>query len=556
MVDPCVSEHVWDALKQIAADQSARHLADDFAADPDRFTTLHRRCGPLLFDFSRQRLDQDVLGHLCSLADACDLGGWIQRLFAGDPVNHTEQRPALHWALRLPPGSDFSLPGIPVSRLIERELERMQALSEPLRTGKWLGVGGKPITDVVNVGVGGSDVGPLMVGRALTDSLVPTGHPLQVHFASTMDGSQLAQLLHSLDPERTLFVISSKSFTTVDTLSNAATARHWLEKHFGVSDQLLERHFIGISAFPERLSDWGIPPQNQLIIYEWVGGRYSIWSAIGFPVVLRLGMAGFYQLLAGAHAMDRHFCEEPWLSNLPVLMGLIGIWNVNFMDIQSLAVLPYDGRLKQLPLYLQQLEMESNGKRVRRDGSPVAGKTCPIIWGDVGPNAQHAFYQMLHQGTQPVACDFILPVRRYLEGGHAAAAAELQAQHQLALANCLAHARLLALGDSTLVDADCLPSFKRYKGNQPSSILMLDELTPYALGMLIALYEHKVFVQSVIWDLNPFDQWGVEMGKRIAVDTLAMLRGEQPVVTDSSTAGLLAHIVRRSAVTGSAREQE
>lgn len=542
----------WAALRAQCDVERELHLAGRFAADAQRFATLHRRLGPMLFDFSRQRVSAGVLQQLFGLADACDLRGWMQRLFAGEAINHTEQRAAMHWALRVPAGSGLTVEGEAVGQQIDHQLARMQVLVERLHAGQWRGVTGDVITDVVNIGVGGSDLGPLMVCEALPDFVASTEQPLRVHFASTMDGSQLAQLLRSLSPQRTLFVISSKSFSTIDTLSNAATARSWLESRLGVSEGLLACHFVGVSAAAGRMSEWGIAPENQLQIWDWVGGRYSLWSAIGFPIAVSLGMEGFRQLLAGAHAMDQHFREAPWAENLPVLMALLGIWNVNVQDINALAVLPYDGRLKQLPLYLEQLEMESNGKRVRRDGSPVAGKTCPIVWGDVGPNAQHAFYQLLHQGTEAVACDFILPVRRYREGTHAATAAELQSQHQLAQANCLAHARLLALGDDALPDAGELPACERYPGNQPSSILMLDELTPYTLGMLIALYEHKVFVQSVIWDINPFDQWGVEMGKHIAVDTLAMLRGERPLATDSATAGLLAHIGSHAAPGGSA----
>nr|WP_205704101.1 glucose-6-phosphate isomerase [Kerstersia gyiorum] len=382
-----------------------------------------------------------------------------------------------------------------------------------------------------------------MVSRALAADFGDT--PVRLHFASTMDGSQLAYLLRTLNPHTTLFIISSKSFTTVDTLANADTALHWLRRSLGNMEGLLRCHFIGVSAVSEKMTQWGIPRENQLRIWDWVGGRFSLWSAIGLPIALALGMDGFRSLLRGARDMDEHFRHAPWRENLPVLMALIGVWNINALGVHALAVLPYDGRLHHLPAYLEQLEMESNGKSIGRDGKPVSRATCPIIWGGVGPNAQHAFYQLLHQGTEAVACDFIVPVRRYREQAYTEAMRELVAQHELALANCLAQSRLLALGDAALPGAVTdLPVHMRYRGNQACSTLLLDELSPYSLGALVAMYEHKVFVQSVIWGINPFDQWGVEMGKRIATETLARIRATQEDAsgTDVSTAGLLRQI--------------
>ena len=308
---------------------------------------------------------------------------------------------------------------------------------------------------------------------------------------------------------------------------------------------LLGCHFLGVSAAANKMTEWGIAPPNQMQLWDWVGGRYSLWSAIGLPVALAIGMQAFRELLAGAHAMDQHFQQAPFADNLPVLLGMIGVWNTNVMAINAHAILPYDGRLQALPDYFEQLEMESNGKSVNLAGETVDYSTCPIVWGNVGPNAQHAFYQLLHQGTEAVTCDFIVPAKRYLEEQHHASATQLVAQHELALANCLAQSRLLALGDAAVEGAEQLPLNQRYRGNQPSSTLLLDELTPYSLGALIALYEHKVFVQSVIWDINPFDQWGVEMGKKIAMDTLAYIRGDGAEINnaDSSTTGLLARIM-------------
>lgn len=530
----------WDHLDQLANTMASVHLADLFTNDPARFDGFHRRCGPLLLDFSKERIDAETLNALCQLADACGVAEWRERLFAGDTLNSSEDRAAMHWALRLPSGSECMIDGEDVAAEVHNQLDRMAIVVEKIHAGQWRGATGEPITDVVNIGVGGSDLGPLMVSKALAEFKADTERPLRMHFVSTMDGSQLAPLLPTLNPGCTLFIISSKSFSTVDTLSNAHTARLWLQRHLGDLPGLLSCHFIGVSVNAERMTEWGIHSSNQLRLWEWVGGRFSLWSTIGLPIALTIGMARFRELLAGAHQMDQHFQSAPWSDNLPVLTALIGIWNGNLLGINAHAILPYDGRLKHLPAYLEQLEMESNGKRVTRSGELVPGDTCPVIWGGVGPNAQHAFYQLLHQGTQAVTCDFILPARRYHEPIHTDAMAELAEQHQLAIANCLAQSRLLALGDAAVSDAESLPLHKRYYGNQPSSTTILDELTPYSLGALIALYEHKVFTQAVLWGINPFDQWGVEMGKQIATELLAVsVGGETAAQLDSSTTGLL-----------------
>lgn len=534
----------WQALIEHGQAMRSKHLAELFASDPQRYTRLHREAGPLLLDFSKQRIDEQTLKLLLQMAREKDLEAWIDRLFGGERVNCSEDRAAMHWALRLPVDADCRLDDTDVTAQVHAQLKRMGQIVDKVRAGQWRGATGERITDVVNIGVGGSDLGPLMMTEALTDSRKQTASPLRVHFASTMDGSQLSQLLGSMSPHSTLFVISSKSFSTIDTLSNAETARHWLTREMGNREGLLDCHFMGVSAAADKMTEWGIAQHNQMKLWDWVGGRYSLWSAIGLPIALNIGMQGFYELLAGAHEMDEHFRSAPWEDNLPVLMAMVGVWNTNILGINAHAILPYDGRMKELPNYLEQLEMESNGKSVTRSGEQVCWATCPIVWGNVGPNAQHAFYQLLHQGTEAVTCDFIMPARRYLEEQHNAAAPELVAQHELALANCLAQSRLLALGDAALVDAESMPANKRYRGNQPSSTLLLDELTPRSMGALIALYEHKVFVQSVMWDINPFDQWGVEMGKKIAVDTLARLRGEERGETDGSTAGLVERILR------------
>jgi glucose-6-phosphate isomerase len=535
---------VWQALTEHAQSMRGKHLADLFAVDATRFTRMHREAGPLLLDLSKQRIEEQTLQLLLQMARDKGLESWIARLFSGERVNCSEDRAAMHWALRLPADADCTIDGTDVTAQVHAELTRMGEIVDKMRDGQWRGATGEVITDVVNIGVGGSDLGPLMMSEALTDSRKRTASPLRVHFASTMDGSQMSQLLGNMSPHSTLFVISSKSFSTIDTLSNAETARHWLERGLGKREGLLDCHFMGVSAAADKMTEWGIAKANQMKLWDWVGGRYSLWSAIGLPVALNIGMQGFHELLAGAYEMDVHFRSAPWEDNLPVLMAMVGVWNTNILGINAHAILPYDGRMKELPNYLEQLEMESNGKSVTRSGEKVKWATCPIVWGNVGPNAQHAFFQLLHQGTEAVTCDFIMPARRYLEKRHNDAATELAAQHELALANCLAQSRLLALGDAALENAESMSADKRYRGNQPSSTLLLDELTPRSMGALIALYEHKVFVQSVIWDINPFDQWGVEMGKKIAVDTLARLRGEACGETDGSTAGLVERILR------------
>lgn len=528
----------WQRLQALAATAQTRHLRDMWF-QAARVTDFSRQAGPLLMDFSKQRLDAADLAGLLALAHACDLERAVQDLMGGAAVNNTESRPALHSALRASPDEQVLVDGKDVVPDVQASLTRMESMVSRIHSRQWRGWTGKPIRDVVNIGVGGSDLGPFMACNALGEFAPAAAAELRLHFVSSIDGTQIADLLGALKPETTLFIISSKSFTTVDTLSNARTALQWMCDGNDEEDLIRSHHFIGVSASPERMTAWGIPAANQVEFWEWVGGRFSLWSGIGLPIALKLGMAGFRQMLAGAHFMDKHFREMPLADNLPVLLGLIAVWNATFLDIRAHAVLPYDGRLKFFPAYLTQLEMESNGKSVTRGGLPVDYSTCPVLWGDVGPNAQHAFYQLLHQGTQAVSSDFIAPIRRYddhqLNTG-------LQLQHQLALANCLAQSRLLMLGDASVENGHEAPEFRRYRGNQPSTTLLLEELNPYTLGALVALYEHKVFVMSVIWDINPFDQWGVELGKKIADSTLVALRAEEPAGFDASTDALLQRI--------------
>ncbi|EKF73281.1 glucose-6-phosphate isomerase [Alcanivorax hongdengensis A-11-3] len=529
---------IWSQLAQRAKQEKSLHLADMFASDKDRFDRFSLESAGLLADFSKQRLTDDSRDLLVKLADERQLKHWMDALFSGAEVNCTERRSAKHWFLREPADT---------APAVHEQLQLMEGMVNRILRGHWRGVLGDAITDVVNIGVGGSDLGPLMAAFALQSRFPEEGltRP-RIHFASSMDGSQMSQLLQELNPRTTLFLVSSKSFTTLDTLHNAGTARQWLARGLRLDyddTSLLRCHFIGISASPERMSEWGIMPNNQLLFWDWVGGRYSLWSVIGMPIALTVGMDGFREFLAGAHEMDEHCRTSPWKENIPVMLALVDVWNINFLDISARAVLPYDGRLKHLPAYLEQLEMESNGKSVSRSGEPVEYNTCPVIWGEVGPNAQHAFFQLLHQGTQPIACEFLMTARRYTEAVHSGSVRELDAQHALSNANCLAQSRLLALGERALDPELALPYYKRYRGNQPSTTLVLDELSPRVLGALLAMYEHKVFVQAVIWGINPFDQWGVEMGKIIATDMLEVLRHpESGANLDSSSLALARHV--------------
>ncbi|WP_110600576.1 glucose-6-phosphate isomerase [Salinicola lusitanus] len=536
----------WKALEQqLEGGMRDIHLKTLFQQSP-RFETFYLEAAGIQMDLSKQRWTTEVREGLLSLARDAGVPDAIQRLLSGERVNRTEDRPALHTALRLPREAQLEVEGVDVVGEVHATLDKMETLVNKLLNGQWRGATGKPITDVVNLGVGGSDLGPLMVTSALTDFEPDDVFEVSTHFASTMDGSQLADFLSWLNPETTLFILSSKSFGTIDTLSNASTALDWISTRLGGDEALIKRfHFVGVSTKPEKMTEWGIDPANQLLFWDWVGGRYSLWSAIGLPIAIRVGMDNFRQLLAGAHAMDEHFRTADLAENLPVQLGLIGIWNVNFLDIRSHAVLPYDGRLKHLPGYFQQLEMESNGKSVTNGDAVVDYSTCPVIWGEIGPNGQHAFYQLLHQGTQPVACDFIAPVNRYNDVEDERFRDDLMAQHRLALANCFAQSRVLMLGDDAVKSESTPPSYMRYRGNQPSSTLMFDSLNPATLGALIALYEHKVFVQGVIWDIDSFDQWGVELGKKIATETEEIIAKQSGLDSlDDSSRGLIEAIWR------------
>lgn len=527
----------WQQLEHLA--KSMLTLNQLFKDAPQRGKAFTAQACDMVLDFSKQRMTVEVLDSLIALANSKHLSQQITALMTGEKVNATEDRPALHTALRLPKHKKFLLNGENITEQVHDSLAKAENLVKRIRHGIWRGYSGKAITDVVNIGVGGSDLGPLMATTALSEF---ADTAINVHFVSNMDGTQLDSLLKVLNPQTTLFIISSKSFSTLDTLSNAKTALVWLLASHAHRATILRRHFIGISTKPEKMSKWGIHPDNQLLLWDWVGGRFSMWSVIGLAIAIKIGMDNFYELLAGAYAMDEHFATADFRHNLPVLLGLIGVWNSTFLHINAHAVLPYDGRLSFFPNYLTQLEMESNGKSVNRNGQPVDYDTCPILWGDIGSNAQHAFYQLLHQGTQDVSCDFIAPIARYNSETHANPA--LTEQHQLSLANCLAQSQVLAFGNQavkqTHITNDKFRNFKHYRGNQPSTTLLLKSLTPRTLGSLIALYEHKVYVMAVLWQINPFDQWGVEVGKVMANSVFeALINEENANDFDSSTNELL-----------------
>ncbi len=516
----------------------------DLMKDKNRSAKLALSMPGLYVDFSKNRVTAETLELLLGLAKEQDVTGWIEKLFSGDKVNDTENRPALHTLLR----KNISQKNAnKIEKSIETQFKKMAKMVTKIRQGHWRGASGKSITDVVNIGVGGSDLGPLMV----THALQATASSINLHFISSIDGTQSTNIFKQLNPETTLFILASKSFSTIDTLANAETAIHWLEKKIANRELILNQHFIGVSANPEKMLNWGIPTKNQLLFWDWVGGRYSMWSTIGLPIALKMGMDGFKEFLAGAREMDEHFQQQPLAQNIPVILALIDVWNVNFLAIQQKSILPYDARLKYLPAYLTQLVMESNGKSVDRQGNKVGYKTCPILWGEVGTNAQHAFYQLLHQGTQKVMCDFIAVIKRddFNHSAEAALEQSLKKQHELALANCLAQSRVLMLGD------DAIPKnlqslfdspFKHYPGNQPSNTILLDAVSANSIGKLVALYEHKTFVESVIWNINPFDQWGVELGKMIAVDTHKALQGSEKFDFDPSTENLLTRLKQPS----------
>jgi glucose-6-phosphate isomerase len=504
----------WQALTTHQHSITNLHLRT-LLDEPNRYKACSRQACGLTLDFSRNLLTTETLELLLQLADERQLGVWIEQLFDGAPVNNTEDRPALHMALRRSTDRPLVVADKDVMTLVHGEREKFLTFADSIRDGTHLGATGQSITDVVNIGIGGSDLGLVMLDAALAEYRDPA---LRTHFVSNIDGTQLADVLDQVTPESTLFIICSKSFTTIETQLNADAARRWFLASMPV--EAIGRHFAAVSVNSEAMDRFGIGNELRFAIWDWVGGRYSLWSAVGLVVAIGIGAENFRELLAGAASMDDHFETTPFVDNLPVLLGLLGIWQRNFLGAASHAVLPYDQRLRYFPAFLQQLEMESNGKSVTRDGQPVDTETGTVVWGEPGSNAQHSFFQLLHQGTANVSLDFIAPV---------AASSGFTEQHLHGLGNMLAQAEAFAHGYTAeavaadLSAAGCseteverLVPHKTHPGNRSSSVLLMDRLEPRRIGALIALYEHKVFVQSVIWGINPFDQWGVELGKTMA----------------------------------------
>ena len=539
------TSEAWQRLQAQGARLAASHLRDLFAADPQRVERLSADFDGLHLDYSKQRVNAEAMDGLVALAEAAALPAKVERMFAGDPINVSEGRAVLHVALRrssapFPAGADV-MPEVQATR------QRMADFAERLRAGKCLGHTGMPIRDVVNIGIGGSDLGPKMMNYALR----ALSHPaLGVHYVSNLDGAQIAPLLQALDPRTTLFIVVSKTFTTQETMLNAQTARAWLRANLG--DEVdLSAHFAAVSSKPERAIAFGLDAERVFPIWDWVGGRYSLWSAVGLALMVAIGPHAFDEMLRGAERMDEHFRSAPLSRNLPVLMALLGIWNTNVLGAETNAVLPYNESLRYFPSFLQQLEMESNGKSVTADGAPVGCATSPIVWGELGNNGQHAFFQLLHQGGRLVPCDFIASVRSdFAVPGH----------QDALLANCFAQSSALAFGRTPdevraalaqegLVPAavEALLPHRVFAGNQPSSTLLLAALEPATLGAFVALYEHKVFAHGAILGINPFDQWGVELGKAVANRILPAFRDPaQAKSLDASTQALLSFCKRHA----------
>ncbi len=530
----------WRALQKHHRRIRTLHMRELFAADPGRFERFSLRFGDMLVDYSKNRITDETVGLLLELAGHRELGRRIGEMFAGARINFTEDRAVLHTALRRRGAEPLIIDGADVMPEVRGVLTRMRVFSNAVRSGEWKGYTGKAITDVVNIGIGGSDLGPVMVTRALRPYAQPG---LRVHFVSNVDGSHIIETLKQKRPETTLFIIASKTFTTLETLTNARTARNWFVEATG-NEAAIARHFVALSTNAREVRAFGIDTANMFGFWDWVGGRYSLWSAIGLPIAIAVGMDRFEELLEGAQAMDEHFRTAPFERNIPVILGLLGVWYRNFFDAPTMAVLPYDQYLDRLPAYLQQADMESNGKSVDRDGHKVDYETGPVLWGEPGTNGQHAFYQLLHQGTQLVPADFIAAVESHNPvGGH----------QRILLANFFAQTEALMRGkteeevrrelEAAGMSGDALERLlphRVFDGNRPTTSILYRRLTPRTLGALVAMYEHRIFVQGAIWNINSYDQWGVELGKQLAGAIQPQLAGAAPVSDhDASTNGLI-----------------
>ncbi|EPB1912228.1 glucose-6-phosphate isomerase [Escherichia coli] len=530
----------WQALQKHFDEMKDVTIADLFAKDGDRFSKFSTTFDDqMLVDYSKNRITEETLAKLQDLAKECDLAGAIKSMFSGEKINRTENRAVLHVALRNRSNTPILVDGKDVMPEVNAVLEKMKTFSEAIISGEWKGYTGKAITDVVNIGIGGSDLGPYMV----TEALRPYKNHLNMHFVSNVDGTHIAEVLKKVNPETTLFLVASKTFTTQETMTNAHSARDWFLKAAG-DEKHVAKHFAALSTNAKAVGEFGIDTANMFEFWDWVGGRYSLWSAIGLSIVLSIGFDNFVELLSGAHAMDKHFSTTPAEKNLPVLLALIGIWYNNFFGAETEAILPYDQYMHRFAAYFQQGNMESNGKYVDRNGKVVDYQTGPIIWGEPGTNGQHAFYQLIHQGTKMVPCDFIAPAITHNP---------LSDHHQKLLSNFFAQTEALAFGKSREVveqeyrdqgkdpaTLDYVVPFKVFEGNRPTNSILLREITPFSLGALIALYEHKIFTQGVILNIFTFDQWGVELGKQLANRILPELKDDKEISShDSSTNGLI-----------------
>ncbi|WP_194967384.1 glucose-6-phosphate isomerase [Escherichia coli] len=530
----------WQALQKHFDEMKDVTIADLFAKDGDRFSKFSATFDDqMLVDYSKNRITEETLAKLQDLAKECDLAGAIKSMFSGEKINRTENRAVLHVALRNRSNTPILVDGKDVMPEVNAVLEKMKTFSEAIISGEWKGYTGKAITDVVNIGIGGSDLGPYMV----TEALRPYKNHLNMHFVSNVDGTHIAEVLKKVNPETTLFLVASKTFTTQETMTNAHSARDWFLKAAG-DEKHVAKHFAALSTNAKAVGEFGIDTANMFEFWDWVGGRYSLWSAIGLSIVLSIGFDNFVELLSGAHAMDKHFSTTPAEKNLPVLLALIGIWYNNFFGAETEAILPYDQYMHRFAAYFQQGNMESNGKYVDRNGKVVDYQTGPIIWGEPGTNGQHAFYQLIHQGTKLVPCDFIAPAITHNP---------LSDHHQKLLSNFFAQTEALAFGKSREVveqeyrdqgkdpaTLDYVVPFKVFEGNRPTNSILLREITPFSLGALIALYEHKIFTQGVILNIFTFDQWGVELGKQLANRILPELKDDKEISShDSSTNGLI-----------------
>ncbi len=530
----------WQALQQHYSQTMHQHMRDYFANDPQRFEKYTLGVGDLLFDYSKNRITDETLELLLDLAQQANLKAWIDKMFNGEKINFTEYRAVLHVALRNRSNRPISTEGRNVMKDVNAELAHMREFSEAIRNGTWKGYTGKAISDVVNIGIGGSDLGPMMVCEALKPYAKPG---LRVHFVSNVDGTHLVETLKLLDPETTLFIVASKTFKTQETLTNAHSARAWLVKQAG-DENAVAKHFVAVSTNTREVAKFGIDISKMFVFWDWVGGRYSLWSAIGLPIAIDIGMDNFEALLSGAHEMDEHFRNTPFERNVPVIMALLSIWYNDFHGAQSHALLPYDQYMHRFPAYFQQAGMESNGKSVTRDGTPVDYPTGAVIWGESGTNGQHAFYQLIHHGTRLVPADFIAPIETHNPIGN---------HHAILLANFFAQTEALMKGKTAEEaraelesggmsgdDLEKLLPHRIFPGNKPTNSILIKKITPRTLGALIALYEHKIFVQGIIWNINSFDQWGVELGKQLAQKILPELEDNEVINShDSSTNGLI-----------------